>query len=139
VPARNSFHILQEKERILAQLAKATRYRIGREYMRSFVLDHYGIDDLMQKEPDEEMPAARQGAVLRTGLREAIEKALGALHGDFTFLDVIKQLKEDKYPLAVKNPRTGVGHVLRKLLTEKVLIQVKKGVGGEPTVYRKAR
>lgn len=86
--------------------------------------------------PEEPTAAMRRGAIVPTGITDAVTKALPSLSGDFTHADVIQKLTRGGFKFAVKNKRHSVGRILRKFALQGKLMEVKKGVAGEFSVYR---
>jgi hypothetical protein len=70
-------------------------------------------------------------------ISDAVSKVLPLLIGEFTYKDVVERVLELGYQFAAIGRRTAVGRVLRKLVNQGVIEEVKKGEAGEPSVYRR--
>lgn len=77
----------------------------------------------------------KRGAVTSTGITVATENAVEDLHEDFTFREVQAALSRQGYEVQAKNARNAISSVLRRLVTRGKLREVRKGTGGEATIY----
>lgn len=71
-----------------------------------------------------------------TGLKVAVQKALTRIRGDFTYKEVIRAMEEDGYRFQTKGPRNAVNHVIRQLIAKGKLVEAKRGIAGEASVFR---
>jgi len=102
------------------------------------VYEHYGNGNGSARAETRRAVAQRRGAIWDTGIKEATLKILPTLSEEFTYREVLAALADDGYQVAAKNARSAVGKVLHTLLKEKTIKEVRKGIGGAATVYRRA-
>jgi hypothetical protein len=116
-----------------AMILMAAKQPIVREAIRAYANEHFPENERTGMIATVRRPAAV--SPIPTG--KAVESALGSLQGRFNYIDVIELLDERGVPLAVKNRRTAVGSVLRKLCNRKVIRQVEKGIAGKPSYFER--
>ena len=143
MPVRHPVQIIEEQISALHALRKIARQPLALEAMRLIIMEHYGLGVANGNGTAAHRPVDRGGVKLRgaiwdTGITKALEKLLPTLQGDFTYTEVVDRLNEDGYQIMSTNPRTAVGRVLRRLTAKHKIIQVRRGIAGEPNVYRLA-
>lgn len=80
--------------------------------------------------------AKRKGAVLETGLKEAVLVAITRLRSQFDVNDVIAEMEAAGYEFHAQNRRVGVSKILRVLTYERQIALVSAGRGSTPSVYQ---
>jgi hypothetical protein len=73
-----------------------------------------------------------------TGLKAAVLKALTRIRGDFTYREIKRAMEEDGYKFQTKGPRNAVNHVIRQLEKKGKLVEVKRGIAGDASIFRHA-
>lgn len=127
---RQPAQIIEEQLRALRALQKLARQPCVVEAIRLLARELPGPPAAAERS------VARRGAILDTGITKAMDKVLPSIRGEFSYTDVVSRLEEDGYEFAAVNPRMAVGRVLRRLVTRRKIIQVRRGTAGEPSVYR---
>jgi hypothetical protein len=130
--------IVEEHLSALRALQKIARQPIALEVMRLVVQEHFGGNGHAVRATPTERAVERRGAIWVTGIKEAVEKVIPTLRGEFTYLDIIDGLGKNDYQIAAKNRRTAVGRVLLKLVDKKTILLVQKGIASNASVYRLA-
>lgn len=138
MPSRNPVQIVEEHLVALRALQKIARQPIALEVMRLVVQEHFAPNSHATPPPANERAAERRGAIWDTGIKEAIDKIISRVKGEFSYQEVIDELSKDRYQIASTRPRTAVGRVLRKLVDDQTIILVRKGIAGHPSIYRLA-
>ena len=77
----------------------------------------------------------RHGAVLVTGITEAVRAALPHVSDFYTVHDVIKSMNANGYIFETSNARSAVSGVLRKLAKKGETTEATKGTAGKPSTY----
>jgi hypothetical protein len=81
--------------------------------------------------------SARRGAAVLTGIKEAVLKVISMLDGEFTYREVQRGFGPVGYQPDTKNLASSIGRVLRNLAKEGTLVPIRKGVGGDPSVFKR--
>ena len=92
------------------------------------------------KQKKQNKSIAKRGAILVTGLTEAVKKALNTVPEQFTIHDVLDRMAKNGYLFhtAEKYRRIGVAKVLQRMAGKEIEL-VTKGTGGEPSLYRRVK
>jgi hypothetical protein len=72
------------------------------------------------------------------GLKAAVVKSLPLVRGDFIYRGVEAVMLQHGFQFQTADRRNAISGVLRELVTEGILIEVRKGMAGKPTIFRYA-
>jgi hypothetical protein len=125
---RQPLQIVQQRRKVLEELADvlSQEFRLTNEGRRS---------PRTTAQPASRHHHARHGAVLKTGITDAVRAAISAASERFDVHDAITIMTASQYPFATKNPISAVSGVLRKLARKGDIRLFSKGTGGEASVY----
>lgn len=117
---------------MLQDLRRLSRKPRFWDALKLFIEPSNGVADHMNGSLPE-----KQSPVLDTGITKAIVATLPRMHGEFTYPDIVKGLKQDNYTIQALSERDSVGRVLRNLAKRGKIKEVRKTPGGGPTVYKR--
>jgi hypothetical protein len=138
MPVRHPFQIVEEQISALHTLRKISRQPLALEAMRLIVVEHYGLNGVANgatPKPTNGHTPKRRGAIWDTGITKAVEEVLPTLHGEFSYNEVAETLDKAGYQIVATNTRTAIGRVLRRLTARRRIVQIRRGVAGEPSFY----
>jgi hypothetical protein len=134
---RSPVQLIDEDMNALRMLRKIAQNEAALHSMKRILRECFGGNGNCYPVPTEISPPPRRGAIWETNIKKNVLKVFPALHGrDFDYKDGLKALATSGYELAAKNPRTAIGGILRQLAAEGKLKLVKKGIAGNPSIYR---
>jgi hypothetical protein len=128
--ARDPSHIIEEQHRIVQQIGKLARTDFGFSALMDFARRAGG-------QGEEKRAAKSNVTTAQPPLVKAIQGMSAAFkNSTFDVGQVIAALEKQKYALQQRNPRDAVSKALRKLRSQGIVAEVKKGKGGAKTIYK---
>jgi ubiquinone/menaquinone biosynthesis C-methylase UbiE len=135
MPERNPIQNIEDKQRTLRDLRRVLRQPGALDLIQSiFREQHVGENGTYR--PPSKAPLEKRGAVLSTGITEAVWTAASSLIGDFTRQEIAEALEKQHYSIASKHPEKAIGEALERLRAQERLTLVRAGRGGKLGVFR---
>ena len=123
------------EQRVASYTIEATQDPISFRAMKAAVeaVSTHGLDPHAGTRPNS---FQRRGAVLTTGITEAVLAITPAMKGDVTAGAILRKLEQARFQFAAVDRKKTVSDALQRLHRAKKVVLVRKGVAGKGNVYR---